>query len=734
MSTHEVKVIRIENITPHDKADRLELVTVWGYTCVVRKGQFKVGDLAVFVEPDYVVDLSRPEFAFLSKTGSTRTTHRIAVSRLRGVYSSGLLVGAPEGAREGDNVIKLLGIERYEPPESGMTKGCAAEHGPEVVCPKYDLENLKKFHSLLVPGEECIITAKLHGCFQRTAKVKTPNGHTIISKIKTGDVVYGYDHLLNKIVKTTVKNTFKNGKTENWLQIKTERVRDSNKPTAGNGFIQFKVTPQHEIFSISENRYKRAADLTENEVLQQTAFETRLTKVQKQILIGKMLGDGSSLKKRPNHVVFGHSLKDEEYVDYCAKILKPIIASKRMLTSGYGSKIKTYRTKNMRTIQTLFSNWYQNKINKQIPNSIISDLTPISLAFWYMDDGSLAHSNYQKDRANFAVCAFSKESCEVLQRGLKKFGINSTLFQSGQNKSHNRLRLNHKDAYVFFNLIAPYVHPSMRRKLPMEFRAVPFIEITDPEINTIELSTFSVKIKTITKFTEKCNREKYDIQTGTGNYYCHNILVHNCSGRFVYHNDRMYCGSRTTWRMKPGTVVPGSVFKNPWYKSLFSKLTGYKLARPDSNGQIVQKNAWWEALAQNPWIEEFCKANPGVVIYGEVVGPTIQGENYHYGLQKNQVGFFVFDIIENGKWINNAEFVNYGFFKDRFSCLEFVPTLYHGPYNVEIVSKLAEEVETFNNANHIREGVVVKVIDERYDSGIGRVALKYVSNTYLEKG
>ena len=163
MSTHEVKVIRITEINPHPNADTLELVPIWGYTCAVRKGAYKVGDLAAYVEPDYEVPLDRPEFAFLTKPGKTRAKHRIAVMRLRGVYSEGLLVKVPEGAIEGDNVIEALGITRYEPPEEIMIKGAFAEKGPEFFVPHYDLENYKKYHHLMKPREKVIYTAKIHG-------------------------------------------------------------------------------------------------------------------------------------------------------------------------------------------------------------------------------------------------------------------------------------------------------------------------------------------------------------------------------------------------------------------------------------------------------------------------------------------------------------------------------------------------------------------------------------------
>src|SRR5437868_1923176 len=88
MSRHEVPIVRIAAVEPHPQADRLEIVRLWGYTCVVGKGQFRAGDLACYVPPDSVVP-SGPPFEFLGD-------HRlIRVRRYRGVVSQGLLIPAP---------------------------------------------------------------------------------------------------------------------------------------------------------------------------------------------------------------------------------------------------------------------------------------------------------------------------------------------------------------------------------------------------------------------------------------------------------------------------------------------------------------------------------------------------------------------------------------------------------------------------------------------------------------
>lgn len=159
MSTHSVPVVRIESVEAHPNADNLGVVQVFGYTCCVNKADFKPGDLAVYIEPDYVVPPT-PEFAFL---GDNR---RIRVRRLRGVLSQGLLLRAPAGAQEGDDMMSALGITRYEPPES-LSTGGDNETPPRGHFPVFDVESLRRYPNIFQPGEPVVVSEKIHGCNAR---------------------------------------------------------------------------------------------------------------------------------------------------------------------------------------------------------------------------------------------------------------------------------------------------------------------------------------------------------------------------------------------------------------------------------------------------------------------------------------------------------------------------------------------------------------------------------------
>lgn len=114
----ERKLAHIELITalsPIEKADKIEVATVLGWQCVVKKGEFKVGQKIVYVEVDSIMP-EKPEYEFLRDR-----KFRIKTIKLKGQISQGLVIPLPKEwnkhkLEEGDDVTSALGIEKYLTP------------------------------------------------------------------------------------------------------------------------------------------------------------------------------------------------------------------------------------------------------------------------------------------------------------------------------------------------------------------------------------------------------------------------------------------------------------------------------------------------------------------------------------------------------------------------------------------------------------------------------------------
>lgn len=168
MSEFHVEVVKVGKIVKHPNADNLSIATVHSdYPCIIRTGDFLEGSLAIYVPVDALVPKDHPKFLFL------QGKNRIKAKRLRGIFSMGLLIPVDPGMREGQDVQQLLGITKYDPSDNVAHAGGGSmdqgdqERDPGIL-PKYtDIEGLRKYGKVLTPGEEVVITEKLHGSNMR---------------------------------------------------------------------------------------------------------------------------------------------------------------------------------------------------------------------------------------------------------------------------------------------------------------------------------------------------------------------------------------------------------------------------------------------------------------------------------------------------------------------------------------------------------------------------------------
>lgn len=103
---------------------------------------------------------------------------------------------------------------------------------------------------------------------------------------------------------------------------------------------------------------------------------------------------------------------------------------------------------------------------KSIDPHALKLLSPLGLAILYQDDGSYYYSSDAGHNVLIHKLCFSKFELEALSKVLvDRFGV---IFRVNRDKSHGlgyRLRMRAKDRERFFNLIDPYVVPSMLYKV-----------------------------------------------------------------------------------------------------------------------------------------------------------------------------------------------------------------------------------------------------------------------------
>jgi RNA ligase (TIGR02306 family) len=182
---------RIVKISPIPNADKIEKVQVLGWECVAKKGEFKEGELCVYVEIDAMIPKCIWS-GFLWKEGDIKDKYRLKTCKMRGVVSQGLvlsidilrteentislpncqiLTSLPETIIndkgqyiEGADVSGLLCIEQYIPYISANLQGEIEGDFPFFI-PKTDETRIQAYPQLLdiMRGKEVTISEKADG-------------------------------------------------------------------------------------------------------------------------------------------------------------------------------------------------------------------------------------------------------------------------------------------------------------------------------------------------------------------------------------------------------------------------------------------------------------------------------------------------------------------------------------------------------------------------------------------
>ena len=164
-------VVKIVDIQPIVGADAIMVASVKGWKVVVKKDEYKVGDLAVYYEIDSFLPV-RPQFEFLRKSSFKRMGSsegfRLKTIKLRGQISQGLLTPIPadiNDPKEGDDLTEALGIVKYEPPIPAQLAGKIKGTFPSFI-PKTEEIRIQNFESEVgfsPVGERAYVTEKLDG-------------------------------------------------------------------------------------------------------------------------------------------------------------------------------------------------------------------------------------------------------------------------------------------------------------------------------------------------------------------------------------------------------------------------------------------------------------------------------------------------------------------------------------------------------------------------------------------
>lgn len=244
-----VTIQRIKAISPIEGADKIELAHILGWQCVVKKGEYAVGDLCAYCEIDSFLPI-RPEFEFLRSSSYKKNEivgegFRIKTAKIRGEISQGLVISMETlremgidttTLNEGDDITEVLGVKKFEMPEMATGQGTTIG-GLGLDVPKTDEKRVQVYGEKVIPefaGIEYYISTKVDG-----------SSHSIAIDREGIFHVYGhnyeyYDDGKSSFYEYVKKHNFEQ-KLREYLEVKQVKSITVQGEWAGPGIQQNKL-------------------------------------------------------------------------------------------------------------------------------------------------------------------------------------------------------------------------------------------------------------------------------------------------------------------------------------------------------------------------------------------------------------------------------------------------------------------------------------------------------------
>ena len=201
----------------------------------------------------------------------------------------------------------------------------------------------------------------------------------------------------------------------------------------------------------------------------------QLSKVQKALVIGSILGDGSlripGRNKEANFIIDQGEIQ-KDYVFWKYKRMKEWVLTPPKRVVRIYHRDRTRKTASWRFLTVahqefteLYRLFYQNR--KKVIPSLIGNLLvhPLSLAVWAMDDGNKSRDSFFLNTQSFT----RKEQEKLIQCLKENFRIEAkiNIHSHWGGRVLYRIRINSVSLEKFYKLVELYILPQFRYKFPL---------------------------------------------------------------------------------------------------------------------------------------------------------------------------------------------------------------------------------------------------------------------------
>ena len=244
----------------------------------------------------------------------------------------------------------------------------------------------------------------------------------------------------------------------------------------------------------------------------------KLSNIQLDILKGITLGDGHislNKDKKSGHLSIVHSIKQNEYTKHLSKIFDLKIG--KSSPSDYGGITECGWSKSSLDYKIIHDRLYIP--NKTLSYEYLSELTPVSLAYWFMDDGGKGNECFK-----LSTHSFSYLENKIIQKYFKdKYKIITNIRED--KRCHKFfIEFSRDGSRIFNKIISKYIISSMRYKL-LNNTKNDYKDISIKKLNYKTYKILDIQIDNVNKYV-------YNFEVKDNHNYLLSgmqLLSHNCN-------------------------------------------------------------------------------------------------------------------------------------------------------------------------------------------------------------